>query len=547
MVNMKKKFLILLFLCPLFVKAENLNANLTCPSSASASSIVTCSLNVSSDFNLAGLQGNVAINGGTINGISANSNWSNTTTRNDGFVVQSGNPKSGQNTPVSIKFKMPNSVSATIKIFNIKGTTQDYKTIKASNTEKNIRVQSDNSYLKNITIQGGNLNPSFAKNTYSYSATVNSNSTYINAETEDNKSRINGIGRHNLNYGNNTISLIVTSESGKKSTYKINITRPDNRSGNNNLSNLSLSTGNLKFNGKESYNINVNSDVSNIKIDATLSDSKSSFVKNFGPRNINLRYGNNRVYIKVQSEKGTVKTYTININRQDNRSDNNYLSSINLSKGALTFDRNTLNYNVSVPYETEKIDIEVSKEDEKATVTINNKDLIVGMNQITINVTSERGNVRTYTLNITRLTEAEKMSDNNEISKIDIVGHDFELKDNTYEYNIDLDAVEDRLILDILMKDSKANYIVDGNEKLKDGSKINIKTTSESGKEQNYILKINKKKPALQASKEQKGLMSSVMSITIGLIFGIGIGIVLVSYIPKLNIKSILDKKIFKK
>ena len=74
--------------------------------------------------------------------------------------------------------------------------------------------------------------------------------------------------------------------------------------------------------------IDVKSDVSSVVITASLEDEKSTFVKGYGPRTVSLKNGFNSFLIKVKSEKGNIKTYTINITRDDGRSKNNNLSSI---------------------------------------------------------------------------------------------------------------------------------------------------------------------------------------------------------------------------
>ena len=413
----------------------------------------------------------------------------------------------------------------------VDAATFDSEEIKKTYTI-NVRVKSTNNNLGSLSLNNGTLSPSFSASTTSYTATVNAASTTISATTADSKAKVSGTGSKTLDYGKNTFKVIVTSEAGATKTYTIVVTRPDNRSTNNNLSSLSTSVGTISFNkNTTSYNLNVAADVKSVKISATVEDSKASFVSGYGARTVNLNYGKNAVLVKVKAENEKVKTYTINITREDNRSTNNNLISLSLSAGAISFDKNTLNYNVSVPYETTRVEITAIVEDSKSTMVINNTDLVVGDNIVTIVVTSESGATKTYTLNIKRLTEAEKMSDNNNVSSIDIFGHDFDLVEGVFEYDINVGSNEKDLLFNILMEDDRANYIIEGNESIKDGSVITVKAISESGIETEYKFNINKE--AIQSEKSDFGIY--IIACLFCLLIGYGMGFVTPMVINKLK------------
>ena len=205
--------------------------------------------------------------------------------------------------------------------FNIIVTAENGSKKNYTITVNRIDTRSTNNYLKSLSVDSGNLSPGFNKNTTSYTVSTESSSIKINGTVEDSKSSILGLGTKNLNYGNNTFNIIVMAENGSKKTYTITVNRMDIRSSNNNLKVLSLDKGVIKFNkNTTNYNISVEDSVSFVKIVATLDDNKSSFVNGFGPRTVNLNYGNNKIEIKVQAENGSVKVYIINVNRKDSRS-----------------------------------------------------------------------------------------------------------------------------------------------------------------------------------------------------------------------------------
>lgn len=338
-----------------------------------------------------------------------------------------------------------------------------------------------------------NTNIVFDKNTTVYNLTTTASSTYISASRETTTATITGdTGKHDLKVGKNQFIIRVIAENGSKKTYTINITREESKSNNNYLKSLTLSNGSINFKKTATeYNINVAKDIDKITIGATLEDSKSSFENGFGPRTINLSLGNNTVYIRVRSESGQVRTYTLNINRDDGRDSDSSLKNIKLSNGKLTFDKNTLEYKVTVEYKIDKMIIEATPNSDKAKVNITgNEELSVGDNIFKINVEAENGKVTIYTINIVRKEQGEKISNNNSIKSITIKNHSIDFKSNVYKYTVK--ANEKELDLTITLDDENATYKIFGNENLKNGSEIKIKVTSENGEEKTYTLVIKK-------------------------------------------------------
>lgn len=338
-----------------------------------------------------------------------------------------------------------------------------------------------------------NTNIVFDKNTTVYNLTTTASSTYISASRETTTATITGdTGKHDLKVGKNQFIIRVIAENGSKKTYTINITREESKSNNNYLKSLTLSNGSINFKKTTTeYNINVAKDIDKITIGATLEDSKSSFENGFGPREVNLSLGNNTIYIKVKSESGQVRTYTLNINRDDGRNSDSSLKNIKLSSGKLKFNKDTLEYKVTVEYNIDKMIIEATPNSDKAKVTINGNDnLSVGDNVFKINVEAENGKVTIYTINIVRKEQGEKISNNNSIKSITIKNHSIDFKSNVYKYTVK--ANEKELDLTITLDDENATYKIFGNENLKNGSEIKIKVTAENGEEKTYTLVIKK-------------------------------------------------------
>ena len=210
--------------------------------------------------------------------------------------------------------------------------------------------------LSSLNIKEQQIN--FNKDTTTYSFSTNLEFITISATPTDSNAKVSGTGKINLKYGINEIKIVVTAEDGAKREYTLNVTRTDNRSSNNNLKKLSLSDGKIIFSeNKTTYNVEVDSKVDVITINAELADSKASFVQGYEPRKVNLNYGTNKILIKVKSEINQEKVYTININRKDDRSNNNFLKEVELSAGRIKFNKDTLEYKVNVPYKTQNFNI----------------------------------------------------------------------------------------------------------------------------------------------------------------------------------------------
>ena len=377
-----------------------------------------------------------------------------------------------------------------------------------------VKPKSTNNNLSSLTVSGASF--SFNANTTTYNLTVNSGSTYINATKADSSATLSGdIGNKNLSYGKNTFKIYVKSEAGATKTYTLVINRPDNRSGNNNLKSLSLSNGKITFSkSKTSYSTSVGSDVSSTTIKASLEDSRAGYAVGYGPRTVKLAYGNNTVLVKVIAQNGNAKTYTITINRpkksdgksnndtkkddKDNKNtskssdSNNKLKSLTLSKGTILFDNDKVNYEIEVPYNVKSLVISGEAASSKAKVEgLGKKTLSVGENKFEIKVIAENGNVKTYTLKITRKEEVkgEKLDTNNYLKDLSIEGYEFDFDKDTLNYEIKRNG-NTTLNIKAITESEKAEVAIIGNEDLKDKSEVKVVVTAEDGNNREYVITV---------------------------------------------------------
>ncbi len=376
-------------------------------------------------------------------------------------------------------------------------------------------------YLSSLSVDGVTLSPSFSEKQLTYAAVVEANvsSITINATPKDGGATyVDGLAPRtvNLNYGANKIYIKVKSSTGNIATYTLNITRKDNRSNNANLRSLAVSSVTLspKFNANTiNYNVSVAESVSSIKISASLADTKSSFVNGYGPRSVSLNYGANNIQVRVKSEIGTVRTYTITVNRagsaptpttpepQEPETPGNptsnseaLLKNLVLNDGdiKLEFDKNIFNYNVHVPFDITNLLIVGESEDATDIITVEGgTDLQVGENEVKITVTGANGKSNVYTLYVIRKDKEEIISSNSYLTNIIVEGKKLKFDAKENEYNLTITEKEKELNITAVPADENSVITIEGNENLKVGSQIKITVTAEDGSIQEYFLNIS--------------------------------------------------------
>ena len=357
------------------------------------------------------------------------------------------------------------------------------------------RALSNNSYLKDISIDGTNID-GFNKENFEYNIKVSreTNSINISAILDDEKATLTTdlSNKFSLNLGTNKINIVVTAENGDTSTYVLNIEREKNNDAT--LDSLTVSKGILTptFNKNTlNYTVNVENDVTSIEVSATATDSNAT-VTGIGTKELNT--GNNLINIVVKSESGSENTYTINVIRA--KSSNNNLTDIKVDGNSIeNFSSNTLKYNLpKVSYNRTSINVEAILSDSKASVTgVGNVSLNTGDNKIEIIVTAEDGTAKTYELNI----EREK-NNNAKLQSLSIGNYTLTpaFNKDTLEYTVTVG--EDVNILNqddviAIPEDNNATVVKQGNLELSTTSDnyYRVTVTAENGVDKNvYAIKV---------------------------------------------------------
>ena len=179
-------------------------------------------------------------------------------------------------------------------------------------------------------------------------------------------------------------------------------------------------------------------------------------------------------------------------------STNNFLQTLYLSEGELSpeFDKNTLNYEVTVSSEIDEVTVYAVPEDNTSKITsgVGLKLLNFGKNVIEIKVRSSIGVTRTYTVTITR-----EESSNNELLDLivkningDVLSPNvaFDPSINTYEYT--LSQSEEYAIISAIKADEYQVVSGTGPKALEHGTNTFVVTvTAQDGSINSYTLNIN--------------------------------------------------------
>lgn len=502
---MKRVFKLIIFvicLIPIKVNALTGNVEISCnPNSAKENDIITCNIIANAvDGEVTGFSADIVLSSGLeVDSFIPDSTWQGDGSANKIGLYTAENKKDGFNIGIlKIKVK-PNVVDSneTISLNNVIYSDSNFNKVNISSVNKNIRITSLNNYLKALSISVGSIN--FNPNTLSYSVTVNSDNIVISCEKEDSKATLSGdIGSMNLKYGVNTFKINVTSESGEVRTYVLNVTRVDNRNSENKINSLTISGVSLKFDeNKTEYNVSVDNKVSSVKISASLKDNSSSFVNGYGPRTVNLVEGNNRVELRISAENGVIRTYVINIKRDedpDNRSDDNYLKDLNIKDNDIDFSKDKTNYEITVDYNTDSLDINPKLSSGKSNVEIiGNENLKVGENTIIVRVTAKDKSVREYKIIVTKKDKDQVLSNNSYLKSITIEGYNIDFKKNVYSYTLEIND-EETLNINAVAEDENAKVRIVGNNNLNNNNVIKIIVTAEDKSVSTYSITISKKK-----------------------------------------------------
>ncbi len=354
-----------------------------------------------------------------------------------------------------------------------------------------------NNYLKSLSVSPGTI--SFNKNTLSYQIEVSKDVKNVSVDAVAESSKAKVTISNTLNVSESTpIKIEVEAENGSVRTYTISVKFKSSSvtptlESNNYLKSLSVSPGTISFNRNTlNYELEVEKDVKNITVNAVAESSKAKVTIS---NNQNIKE-NTPIKIVVKASNGKTRTYTINIKFKEEEptlDSNTYLSSLNIKEAPISFNKELLIYNIELDESDKSLDVNATSESEKSIVTIeNNKELKENV-PVKVTVKAESGVVRIYTINFKYKAKEPALSSNNLLKSLEVEGYNLKFNSSVNDYVLKVDKEVESLKVSVTLEDEKASYLVTGNNKLKNNSKVMIVVTAENGKDNVYTIKVKKK------------------------------------------------------
>lgn len=151
-------------------------------------------------------------------------------TSSNGNVLSGGSSGWLENEKPTYRFTAKSTGTATI---TVKGTAASYATGTDENYSKSFTVTvkskpvvtlSKDDTLKELSVEGKDLNPAFSKDNLEYGLELEPDTTSINviATPSDGGAKVEGAGVRELQDGQNKLEIIVTAENGSRKIYIIN-------------------------------------------------------------------------------------------------------------------------------------------------------------------------------------------------------------------------------------------------------------------------------------------------------------------------------------
>lgn len=210
---------------------------------------------------------------------------------------------------------------------------------------------------------------------------------------------------HSANVNNKTVEIVAASSSNSsddkkgssntgsstsKPSSSSDVT-PSSKSNDNSLESLTINDAKISpsfYKDTTTYNVVIPSDMSKLSIDYKTSNNKAS-VKVVG--NSNLKSGS-KVKIIVTAEDGTTKTYTLNITKSSDDS-NNKLASLNVKESSIypKFNSDVTDYTITLPKNVKKLTIDAIAVDKDSTVEIIDNKNLNDRSVVLVKVTDKNG------------------------------------------------------------------------------------------------------------------------------------------------------------
>lgn len=317
-----------------------------------------------------------------------------------------------------------------------------------------VTTPSGNSALSALSVSNCSISFNPSVTDYDCGDLTDYGSVRISATAADASSSISGAGTRTLSYGNRTLSVTVTAESGAQTTYNIRYRKDDNRSSIATLDSLSVVGYDINFKTDFSgpYTITVPYKIDSVTIEGVATDPATSRVSGLGTFPLD-NIGENRFEISVTAENGVVITYVIIVMRSDVANEpSTTLIKLSVNDSLVDLTGNATTFLVGVDNNVNELALDYETISNTTTYQVTgNENLKDGINVVTIKVSDSGKSTSTYVLIVNKAkTNSNVVSNLNNIK-------DFN-KDVTYNTLKYQNPVIDEGVIKLL-KDSSNNLI----------------------------------------------------------------------------------------
>ncbi len=430
----------------------------------------------------------------------ADSNYVATIERSAGtYFIWTMNKKNRLSYQVMAKVYDPD-LSTTLSEFSVKDA--DGNNVSLGSLDKTLSYNEDGLVDAKYALLSNNLladsGDGFDKLTTAYEINTTSNKIAIYATlTSSDASYVAGYEPRtiDLEYGRNVALIKIVNSAGRERTYTFIINRIDDRNNSNLLKNIKLSRGKIDFDPYvTNYTVEISRFTKNVSINAELDSSTASFIEGYEPRKVQITEDVQSAILKVMSEAGSIRSYVITFVRKGNDDDINdstYLSSLTVPGTQLGFDKNTFDYTITIPYDSENVPVYAFAESDNAVVTVsNNTGLKVGNNLIEIEVKNGK-NVRVYSLHVIRKESGLDVSNSAKLDMLTIKNYNIDFNKDVLDYTVKIKR-EKTLLIAATPESNRADVYMYGNNDLTGFSTVRVKVIAENGLTNIYSIDIQK-------------------------------------------------------
>ena len=222
---------------------------------------------------------------------------------------------------------------------------------------------------------------------------------------------------------------------------------------------------------KTEYTVTVPANVSKVNVTATKGE-KNQTITGTGTRV--LSYGPNIVRVTVTAQNGDARTYTITINRDDDRSEDVTLKTLTVSNTDIKYQKGQTEYEAIVSRSVDNVFITAQTTEPRAgLVGTGSRSLSMGENIFELKVSSKGGTNQIYTIKIIRSEEELVQNEASTLLNSLIVNEiKINLKEDVYNYITSVEEDIESLNVSLVTKSTTAKYKIKGADKLKKGFNI---------------------------------------------------------------------------